>query len=146
VVAPASEVPAVVHLRNGFDITFWRYHRQPADRDAPPAMVASALRRLHEAYAQTSVELRGSLPSYLAERESVADLLRDGRRLAVHVVELEGGSWRASLAFRDALRADESLRAEYLRMKEHAVALAPAGRARYNELKHSFIERSARGR
>jgi GrpB-like predicted nucleotidyltransferase (UPF0157 family) len=109
-------------------------------------MVASALRRLHEAYAQTSVELRGSLPSYLAERESVADLLRDGRRLAVHVVELEGGSWRASLAFRDALRADESLRAEYLRMKEHAVALAPAGRARYNELKHSFIERSARGR
>jgi hypothetical protein len=55
------------------------------------------------------VELRGSLPSYLAERESVADLLRDGRRLAVHVVELEGGSWRASLAFRDALRADESL-------------------------------------
>jgi hypothetical protein len=77
---------------------------------------------------------------------AVADLLRDGRRLAVHVVELEGGSWRASLAFRDALRADESLRAEYLRMKEHAVALAPAGRARYNELKHSFIERSARGR
>jgi len=26
-------------------------------------------------------------------------------------------------------------------MKEHAVTLAPEGRARYNELKHSFIEK-----
>jgi GrpB-like predicted nucleotidyltransferase (UPF0157 family) len=71
---------------------------------------------------------------------------RSERTHLVHVVEFEGDSWRASLAFRDALRANESLRAEYLRMKEHAVAMAPAGRARYNELKHSFIETSARGR
>jgi hypothetical protein len=82
VVAPASEVPAVVHSRNGFDITFWRYHPRPSDWAAPSATVASALRRLHEAYAQLSAELQGSLLSYFAELESVADLLRDGRRLA----------------------------------------------------------------
>jgi GrpB-like predicted nucleotidyltransferase (UPF0157 family) len=58
----------------------------------------------------------------------------------VHVVELEGDAWRSSLAFRDALRADESLRSAYLQLKERAVTLAPEGRARYNELKHSFIE------
>jgi len=63
----------------------------------------------------------------------------------VHVVELDGESWRSSLAFRDALRSDRALRAEYLRMKEHAAALAPLGRAQYNELKDSFF-RAARHR
>ena len=65
---------------------------------------------------------------------------RSERTHLVHVVEFDGGSWRSSLAFREALRADESLRAEYLRMKEQAIALAPDGRSRYNELKHSFFE------
>ncbi len=65
---------------------------------------------------------------------------RSERTHLVHVVEFGGASWRSNLAFRDALRADESLRAAYLRMKEQAVALAPEGRARYNELKHAFIE------
>ena len=82
VVAPASEVPAVVHSRNGFNITFWRYHPQPSVWDAPSSRVASALRRLHEAYAQISAELKADLPSYLAELESVSQLLRDSRRLA----------------------------------------------------------------
>src|SRR5687767_14356528 len=65
---------------------------------------------------------------------------RSERTHLVHVVAFDGASWRSCLAFRDALRADESLRAEYLRMKERAAALAPQGRARYNELKHVFIE------
>jgi GrpB-like predicted nucleotidyltransferase (UPF0157 family) len=65
---------------------------------------------------------------------------RSERTHLVHVVEFDGQSWRSSLAFRDALRADELLRTEYLRMKEQATTLAPQGRARYNELKHSFIE------
>jgi GrpB-like predicted nucleotidyltransferase (UPF0157 family) len=59
----------------------------------------------------------------------------------VHVVEFGGQSWRLNLAFRDALTTNPSLRADYQRMKEHAVAVAPEGRAKYNELKHSFIER-----
>lgn len=66
---------------------------------------------------------------------------RSERTHLVHVVEFNGDSWRNNLAFRNALRADQSLRAEYLRMKEHAATLAPEGRAKYNELKHSFIER-----
>lgn len=67
---------------------------------------------------------------------------RDGseRTHLVHVVELGGSSWRSNLAFRDALRADGSLRAEYLRVKELAATLAPEGRAKYNELKQSFFE------
>jgi GrpB-like predicted nucleotidyltransferase (UPF0157 family) len=66
---------------------------------------------------------------------------RTERTHLVHVVEFNCQSWRSNLAFRNALRADEFLRAEYLRVKEQAVALAPAGRGKYNELKHPFFER-----
>jgi GrpB-like predicted nucleotidyltransferase (UPF0157 family) len=65
---------------------------------------------------------------------------RSERTHLVHVVEFQGDSWRANLAFRDALRADQSLRAEYSQAKERAVTLAPAGRAQYGELKQSFFE------
>jgi len=65
---------------------------------------------------------------------------RGERTHLVHIVEFGGESWCSNLAFRDALRADESLRALYVRTKEHAVTLAPEGRAKYNELKHSFFE------
>ena len=65
---------------------------------------------------------------------------RTERTHLVHVVEFEGEAWRSSLAFRDALRSHESLRVAYARMKERAVALAPKGRAKYNEAKQSFIE------
>ncbi len=65
---------------------------------------------------------------------------RSERTHLVHVVEFEGEAWRSSLAFRDALRTHESLRAAYVRMKEQAVALAPKGRAKYNESKQLFIE------
>lgn len=65
---------------------------------------------------------------------------RSERTHLVHVVEFDGESWRSNLAFRDALRSNESLRAEYLRMKEQAVVVAPEGRATYNELKQSFME------
>jgi GrpB-like predicted nucleotidyltransferase (UPF0157 family) len=66
---------------------------------------------------------------------------RSERTHLVHVVEFNGESWRSNLAFRDALRADESLRREYLRMKREAASSAPIGRAKYNEVKHLFIER-----
>jgi GrpB-like predicted nucleotidyltransferase (UPF0157 family) len=66
---------------------------------------------------------------------------RSERTHLVHVVELNGESWRSNLAFRDALRRDELIRAQYVRAKEHAIALAPIRRGRYNELKHAFIER-----
>ena len=65
---------------------------------------------------------------------------RSERTHLVHVVEFQGESWRSSLAFRDALRSHESLREAYVRMKEQAVAAAPKGRAKYNEMKQAFIE------
>jgi GrpB-like predicted nucleotidyltransferase (UPF0157 family) len=65
---------------------------------------------------------------------------RSERTHLVHVVEFKGESWRSCLRFRDALRASPVLRAQYLKVKEHAVSLAPERRARYNELKQSFIE------
>ena len=65
---------------------------------------------------------------------------RSERTHLVHVTELNGESWRACLKFRDALRANPALRAEYLETKERAVASAPEGRSRYQELKQSFIQ------
>ncbi len=59
----------------------------------------------------------------------------------VHVVEFGGPSWRSNLAFRDALRANRKLRDEYLVAKQTASALAPEGRARYNELKQTFFDK-----
>jgi GrpB-like predicted nucleotidyltransferase (UPF0157 family) len=63
------------------------------------------------------------------------------RSYLVHVVEFLGGSWLSDLAFRDALINDESLRLEYLELKERSVAAAPEGRAKYNELKADFLAR-----
>ncbi|MER8483834.1 GrpB family protein [Mesorhizobium sp. M1322] len=58
----------------------------------------------------------------------------------VHVVEYEGESWRSNLALRDALRRDATLRQAYVEVKEAAIAEAPVGRARYNDLKRDFID------
>lgn len=57
----------------------------------------------------------------------------------VHLVEHLGQSWTSNLAFRDALRIDAELRRAYGAEKERAVAEAPIGRGRYNELKAAFI-------
>lgn len=57
----------------------------------------------------------------------------------VHVIEYRGELWRNALAFRDALRTDPALAAEYAAIKEQAVEQAPVNRARYNDLKGSFI-------
>jgi GrpB-like predicted nucleotidyltransferase (UPF0157 family) len=67
---------------------------------------------------------------------------RSERTHLIHIVEFDGESWRWDLKFRDAIRENPSLRAEYLNVKEQAMSLAPEGRARYNELKHSFFERA----
>jgi GrpB-like predicted nucleotidyltransferase (UPF0157 family) len=58
----------------------------------------------------------------------------------VHVVEHRGAVWRACLVFRDALRADSVLAAQYVALKEHAIALVPEGRATYTALKQGFVE------
>jgi GrpB-like predicted nucleotidyltransferase (UPF0157 family) len=65
---------------------------------------------------------------------------RTERTHLVHVVENLGRAWRTCLAVRDALRNDPELRARYVEEKERAVAAAPEGRARYNQIKGPFLE------
>ena len=59
----------------------------------------------------------------------------------VHVVEFLGERVGVAIlrSCAHALRRDESLRAKYLGVKEHAVADSPADRVRYNELKGPFL-------
>jgi len=64
---------------------------------------------------------------------------RTERTHLVHVVEYLGESWRGSLAFREALRHDPSLRESYAQEKERAAAAAPGNRAAYNLQKGPFI-------
>jgi GrpB-like predicted nucleotidyltransferase (UPF0157 family) len=59
----------------------------------------------------------------------------------VHVVLFEGPAWRQGLRFRDALRADPSLRAEYGALKERLARERPTDRARYTEEKARFVGR-----
>jgi hypothetical protein len=82
VVPPSLELPAIVHSRDGFEITFWLYCPQSSNVDLPGAQIAAALKRLHAAYATISRELRADLPSYMSELESVSELLRDIVRLS----------------------------------------------------------------
>ena len=57
----------------------------------------------------------------------------------VHVVEFLGVEWCTNLALRDALRKDADLRVRYIEEKERAIAAAPEGRAKYNEIKGPFL-------
>jgi GrpB-like predicted nucleotidyltransferase (UPF0157 family) len=59
-----------------------------------------------------------------------------------HVVDFRGNNWASNLVFRDALRADEKLRAAYVEEKQRAVTIAPQGRREYNDVKHAFITRT----
>jgi 2-phosphosulfolactate phosphatase len=64
---------------------------------------------------------------------------RSERTHLVHVVEYGSTTWRDSLAFRAALRADPTLAVQYQALKEHAIAQAPEGRAAYTDLKGPFV-------
>ena len=64
---------------------------------------------------------------------------RSERTHLVHVVEFESETWRDSLAFRDALRADPALAAQYEAVKQQAIQQAPEGRGRYTDLKGPFV-------
>ncbi len=77
VVSPAPELPAMVHCRDGLEMTFWKYHAQPSAAEPPPDRLAQALRRLHTALGQLPASLRASLPSYMEELRFVRSLLSD---------------------------------------------------------------------
>ncbi len=64
---------------------------------------------------------------------------RSERTHLVHVVEYGSTTWRDSLAFRNALRADPVLAAQYQAFKEQAIAQVPEGRSAYTDLKGPFV-------
>jgi GrpB-like predicted nucleotidyltransferase (UPF0157 family) len=80
-----------------------------------------------------------------ARSAGVPDHLVFGRGLdrthLVHVVLFEGPAWQRALRFRDTLRADPTLRAEYGALKERLAGQYQSHRARYTEEKAAFVER-----
>lgn len=64
------------------------------------------------------------------------------REVIVHVVEWQGPNWRSFLGFRDALRADPGLAAEYERLKR---SLLERGRWYRGVDKQELIERVLAG-
>jgi GrpB-like predicted nucleotidyltransferase (UPF0157 family) len=59
----------------------------------------------------------------------------------LHVVPAGGPAWTRMLGFRDALRADPVLAAEYAMLKRELAARYPANRAAYTDAKAAFIAR-----
>jgi hypothetical protein len=76
VVSLAAELPAIVHRRNGLEMTFWTYHAQ-REIELPPGIVAHALSNLHGLLESLSPALKLSLPSYMEELNFVRSLLAD---------------------------------------------------------------------
>ena len=65
---------------------------------------------------------------------------RGERTHHLHVVELHGREWRRPILFRDALRQDGTLTAEYGQLKASLAREFSRDRERYTELKAHFIE------
>lgn len=63
----------------------------------------------------------------------------------LHVVPFGSELWKDRLAFRDRLRSDAALAAEYATLKYRLAALYRDDRERYTEAKRPFIERVLRG-
>jgi GrpB-like predicted nucleotidyltransferase (UPF0157 family) len=59
----------------------------------------------------------------------------------VHVVVLGGARWNAYIRFRDALRADAALRAEYEAVKQQLALVHHDDRFTYTQRKAAFVER-----
>lgn len=94
-----------------------------------PALVAIGYRYIPEYEAQ--------LP---ARRYFVRPALGPAR-FHVHAVEMGGAFWNDHLVFRDALRGDPRLHAEYLALKRRLATAHATNRAGYTDAKAPFIRR-----
>jgi GrpB-like predicted nucleotidyltransferase (UPF0157 family) len=89
--------------------------------------------------------------SYVSKYEAALPLRRyfvkapaEGLRIHVHGVERGARLWREHLAFRDALRADEELRARYQELKLRLAREFADDKTAYTEAKGPFIEAAVR--
>ena len=60
-------------------------------------------------------------------------------RFHLHAVVYDSPFWRRTLAFRDALRANEALAAEYWKVKKRLATRYPNDRGAYTDAKGDFI-------
>jgi GrpB-like predicted nucleotidyltransferase (UPF0157 family) len=65
----------------------------------------------------------------------------DARRLNLHLTEPSSSLWRERLAFRDALRADPALAAEYEALKLRLAHQHPGDVRTYTDGKRGFVHR-----
>lgn len=63
----------------------------------------------------------------------------DPRTHLLHVVPQDGDAWKRMLAFRDALRSDSALAADYAALKHELAARHPDRRSAYTEGKSAFV-------
>lgn len=57
----------------------------------------------------------------------------------IHVVDIDDFQWRWYLAFRDALRSDPGLRAEYQALKQQSATAHASDRAQYTQAKFDWV-------
>jgi len=65
----------------------------------------------------------------------------DPRTHLIHVVPKEGDAWARMLAFRDGLRSEPALAAEYGALKQDLAQRFPANRSAYTDGKSAFVAR-----
>jgi GrpB-like predicted nucleotidyltransferase (UPF0157 family) len=83
--------------------------------------------------------LEGNRITAEGERHSWLSRLVDGQRLTVvHVVEAAGAEWHRRTAFRDTLRHDEALRAEYVALKREIAGVTDDW-SEYTARKSAFV-------
>lgn len=99
------------------------------------AMVEARMAALEAEGYRYVPEFEKSVP----ERRYFTKLDRPPGKFHLHAVALDGPFWARHLAFRDALRADESLARKYWRLKQHLAARHRDDRAAYAEAKGDFI-------
>ena len=75
----------------------------------------------------------------MPERRYFTKLDRPPGRFHLHAVTLDSPFWKRHIAFRDALRGDESLARKYWRLKQHLAARHRDDRQAYAEGKSDFI-------
>ena len=66
---------------------------------------------------------------------------REPRTHHVHMLELDNIEWRRLILFRDALRSDAALVAEYSRLKGRLAEQFPNDRVAYTDGKAAFVNR-----
>ena len=63
------------------------------------------------------------------------------RKFLIHVVVFGSARWNRYINFRDALREDANMAAEYGRLKVKIAEEHPEGRGKYTEIKHGFVSK-----